>query len=236
MPRRTIPDFQPVPIFNSPPNMEQLAEVINRSRNVQSLQSNSVTVKANNQNSINTNVTWSRPKRFRLTASVLGFAGIDIGSNDEAFWMAIRDGGQPSMFFARHSEFDQQIDRPVLPVSPEWLIQAMGICDLDLNRLRQQPYPTNRPDGMAEITTIEPSPTGNYTRTLVVDPKYGLVREVFFDRSITTIGGARKAIQARVPMHRFKPHYHIRSRYNYCHREALHWNSISLSLRTWSMD
>ncbi len=194
MPRRTIPDFQPVPLFNTPPNLEQLADAINRSRNVQSLQSNSVTVKVNNQNSINTNVTWSRPKRFRLTASVLGFAGVDIGSNDEAFWMAVRDGGQPTMFFARHSEFDLQVDRPVLPVSPEWLIQAMGVCELDLMRVDARRPPRTRPDGMMEITTWEPSPIGNNYRTLIIDPKYGYCREVLlYDPSLRLVAHAKQS-------------------------------------------
>jgi len=193
MPRRTIPDFQPTPLFNSPPSWEQLAEAINRSRNVRSLQSNSVTVKANDERSINSNVTWSRPKRFRLTASVLGLAGVDIGSNDDAFWMAIRNFEQPTMFFARHNEFDLQVDRPVLPVSPEWLIQAMGVCELDLTRLVPQQQPITRPDGMIEIATWEPTPIGNYRRTLVVDPKYGFVREVFlFDPSPRLVAHAKQ--------------------------------------------
>lgn len=176
MPRRSIPEFQPKPLFTTPPALDQLTEAINRSRNVQSLQSNSVTVNVNNERTINTNVTWAREKRFRMTASVAGFAGVDIGSNDEVFWMAIRGGLTKEMYFARHVEFESQVDRPVLPVSPIWLIQAMGICEIK-SRLVQDPV--TRADGLVELTTEEPSPIGNYTRTLVVDPKYGFTRQVF---------------------------------------------------------
>ena len=176
MPRRSIPEFQPKPLFTTPPTLDQLTEAINRSRNVQSLQSNSVTVNVNNERTINTNVTWAREKRFRMTASVAGFAGVDIGSNDEVFWMAIRGGLTKEMYFARHVEFESQVDRPVLPVSPIWLIQAMGICEIK-SRLVQDPV--TRADGLVELTTEEPSPIGNYTRTLVVDPKYGFTRQVF---------------------------------------------------------
>ncbi len=177
MPRRSIPEFQPKPMFTTDPTRDQLAEVINRSRNVQSLQSNSVTVNVNHERTINTNLTWAREKRFRMTASVAGVAGVDIGSNDESFWMAIRGGLTKEMYYARHVEFDSQADRPVLPVSPIWLIQAMGICEIDLYRLVQEPV--RRADGMIELTTSEPSPIGNFTRTLVVDPKYGFSREVY---------------------------------------------------------
>jgi hypothetical protein len=177
MPRRTIPEFQPKPLFTSPPTLFQLTEAINRSRNVQSLQSNSVTVNVNNERTINTNVTWAREKRFRMTASVAGVAGVDIGSNDDEFWMTIRAGLTKEMYYARHIEFDSQPNRPVLPVSPVWLIQAMGVCDIDLNKPMSNPV--TRADGMVELTTPEPSPIGNFTRTLVVDPKFGYSRQVF---------------------------------------------------------
>ena len=136
-----------------------------------------MTVNVNKERTINTNITWAREKRFRMTASVAGIAGVDIGSNDEAFWMAIRGGLTKEMFFARHIEFESQMHRPVLPVSPVWLVQAMGVCELDVSRLSQQPV--TRADGLVELTTIEPSPIGDYARTLVVDPKYGFSRQVF---------------------------------------------------------
>jgi len=176
LPRRSIPDFQPKPLFTTPPTLNQLTEAINRSRNVQSLQSNSVTVNVNNERTINTNVTWAREKRFRMTASVAGVAGVDIGSNDDEFWMTIRAGLTKDMFYARHIEFDSQPDRTVLPVSPVWLIQAMGVCDIDMNKVAA---PVSRADGMVELTTSEPSPIGTFTRTLVVDPKFGYSRQVF---------------------------------------------------------
>ena len=192
MHRRAIPEFQPKPLFTTPPTLDQLAEAINRSRNIQSLQSNSVTVKVTGSSSINTNVTWAREKRFRMTASVAGVAGVDIGSNDEEFWMAIRGGLTKEMYYAKHIEFESQTDRPILPVSPVWLIQAMGVCEIDLTRLVQQPV--TRADGMVELTTVEPSPIGNFTRTLVVDPKYGFSREVFLrDPSGRLVANAKQS-------------------------------------------
>ena len=176
LPRRSIPEFQPKPLFTSPPTLYQLTEAINRSRNVYSLQSNSVTVNVNNERTINTNLTWARDKRFRMTASVAGVAGVDIGSNDDEFWMTIRAGLTKDMFYAKHIEFDSQPNRPVLPVSPVWLIQAMGVCDIDLSKVAN---PVTRADGLVELTTPEPSPIGNFTRTLVVDAKYGYSRQVF---------------------------------------------------------
>lgn len=178
IPRRNISDFQPTPVFDTPPTLEQIAEVLNRSRGIQSLQSNSVSVMLNNERSINANMTWARPKKFRMTASVAGIAGFDLGSNEEVFWMTVRNfATTPTMFFARHDEFESQVHRQVLPVSPVWLIEALGVNDLDLAQVYQTPVA--RPNGLIEIASAVPSPIGYYQRTLVVDPKFGFCREVF---------------------------------------------------------
>ena len=179
IPKRTIPDFQPQPMFAAPPTLDQLLEVLNRTRNVQSLQSNSVSVTLNNERSINTNVTWAREKKFRMTASIAGgVAGVDIGSNEEAFWLTMRNfGTTPEMVFARHDEFESQVERRILPVSPVWLIEAMGISELNPSQLVQNPI--TRADGLVELTSSVPSPIGAYARTLVIDPKFGYSKQVF---------------------------------------------------------
>lgn len=178
IPKRAIPEFQPTPVFTSPPTLDQLVEVLNRTRYVQSLQSNSVSVMLNKERSVNANMTWAREKKFRMTASVAGVAGMDIGSNEEAFWLTVKNfATTPEMFFARHVEFESQVDRRVLPVSPVWLMEALGVCDLDPSTLVQQPM--TRADGLVELTSIQASPVGNYTRTLVVDPKFGTSRYIY---------------------------------------------------------
>jgi hypothetical protein len=178
IPRRNIPDFQPIPAFDAPPTREQLVDAINRTRNIQSLQSSSVNVTLNNERSVNANMAWARPRKFRMTASVAGVAGFDLGSNEESFWMTVRSfATTPDIYFARHDAFESQVDRRILPVSPVWLVEALGINDIDLQYLIQEPM--TRADGFVEMTTYVPSPIGNYTRTLAVDPKYGFARQVF---------------------------------------------------------
>jgi hypothetical protein len=178
IPKRSIPEFQPKPVFTAPPTLDQLIEVVNRTRNVQSLQSNSVSVTLNNERAVNTNMTWAREKRFRMTASIAGVAGLDIGSNDEAFWLTVKNfATTPEMYYAKHAEFDAMVDRRMFPVSPVWLIEAMGISDISLSQLIEQPV--SRADGLVELTSKVPSPVGNYTRTLIVDPKFGYSHQVF---------------------------------------------------------
>lgn len=199
IPKRAISEFQPRPVFDAPPTLDQLSEVINRTRNVQSLQSNSVSVTLNNERAVNTNMTWAREKRFRMTASVAGVAGMDIGSNDEAFWLTIKNfGTTPQMYFARHQDFDSQVQRRLLPVSPLWLVEAMGVSELQVSQLTQQPV--TRADGLVEMTSRVPSATGMYTRTLVVDPKFGFTREVLLNDP-----NGRLVANARQSQHQYYP-------------------------------
>jgi hypothetical protein len=146
-----------------------------------------------------------RERMFRMSASVAGFKGLDVGSNDEAFWMSIRMGMNPSLFYARHQEFDSQVHRRIIPVSPLWLIEALGVVALDPNSLVQPPV--TQADGLLQLTTLVPSPIGNFERILVVDPQFGFARQVFLkDPSQRLVAQAQQskheyysALQASLP-------------------------------------
>jgi hypothetical protein len=177
LPKRKLPDFQPTPIFQTPPTVDQLVEVLNRSNGIQSLQSNSVSVRVNNEISLSSNLTWQRLRNFRMTATVAGFKGFDLGSNQDAFWMTMRNGMTPELIYAQHGPFEAQANRRMLPVSPMWLVEALGVIALDPYQMIQAPV--TRADGMLEITTNVESPIGIYQRTIVVDPRFGFTRQLF---------------------------------------------------------
>lgn len=179
LPKRNIPEFQPQPMFAGQPSTEQLIEVLNRSRGIQSLQSNFVTVNPNKMRNLDATLVWQRQKRFKMAGGISRMLGnnFEVGSNDEWFWMAIRDGMKPQLFVARHQEFDAQSVRRILPISPLWILEALGVSEVDPYQLMGQPI--QRPDGLLEINTMSPSPTGTYTRTLVADPKFGYTKQIF---------------------------------------------------------
>lgn len=179
MPKRNIPEFQPKPIFNSNPSTDQLVEVLNRSRAIQTLQSNFVTVNPNKMRNLDATLVWQRQRNFRMSGGISRMLGnnFEVGSNDEWFWMAVRDGMNPQLYVARHAEFESQPVRRILPISPLWIIEALGVSEVDPYQIVGQPVA--RPDGLLELSTMAPSPTGTYTRTLVVDPRYGLTRQVY---------------------------------------------------------
>lgn len=178
VPKRNIPEFQPQPIFTSTPSADQMLEILNRSRGIQSLQSNFVTVNPNKMRSLDATLVWQRERRFRVSGGISRMMGnnFDVGSNDEWFWMAVRDGMNPQLYVARHAEFEAQPQRRILPVSPLWIVEALGVIAVDPQQVMGPPV--QRPDGMMELSTMVPSPTGTFTRTVVVDPKFGYTRQL----------------------------------------------------------
>jgi len=176
--KRTVTDFQPPEVFRTLPDVQQLAEVINRNRGIQQLESNAVSVRTPGIPTLSSRILWERPRRFRMTGGLSRLTGtdFDLGSNDDMFWMATRHGPSPTLYFARHDQFESQMNRQVLPVSPDWLIEAMGIVELDPALVVQTP--TTRSDGMLEVESLMNSQIGAYRRTLVIDPKFATVRQV----------------------------------------------------------
>ena len=179
IPKRPLAEFQPQPIFTAPPSIEQMAQVVNRSKNIQSLQSNFVTINPNQIRNLDASLVWQRSRRFKISGGISRMMGnnFEVGSNEQWCWMSVRDGMRPQRFFARHDEFEAQPSRRILPVSPLWILEALGISELDPYQVLGAPIP--RPDGMLELTTLAPSATGSYTRTLVMDPKFGFSRHVY---------------------------------------------------------
>lgn len=183
MPKRSsVSEFQPPIQFQEAPTVEQLANAINRSKAIQQLESNAVSIAIPNEGQLTTNLSWQRYRNFRVQGSKLGFVGLDLGSNDSHFWMAVKSGPAPTLFYASHQEFDQQntaqqASRQFLPVSPLWLVEAIGVVEFDPYQLVSAPR--TRADGFIELDTAVPTAAGNFQRTIVVQPNYGYVTQSF---------------------------------------------------------
>jgi hypothetical protein len=172
---------RPPELFQEMPTVDQLAAAVNRTDRIERLQSNAATVKVLSMPSLprlSANLALERPKRFRMRAQlpvVLG-SGMDLGSNDEVFWMRVPEADMvQTLYFARHEEYARQLQRNLLPVDPTWLIDALGLVRLD--PLSVVEGPLERGDGTLELRTEVPMPDGIYRRTIVVDATGGFVTE-----------------------------------------------------------
>ncbi len=126
--------------------------------------------------SVNATIALERPQRFRLkaTAPVLGPVA-DAGSNDELFWFWTKAMQPQAVFFCRHDQFDQSPMRNMVPLQPEWLVEAFGLVSFDPREQHQGPTPDQQ--GRLRIDTLRQTSTGPLTKTTIVDPRSGWVLE-----------------------------------------------------------
>lgn len=147
------------------------------------------------------NIAAERPGRFRLTAGTMAGQELDIGSNDELFWMWVRRGQPPAVYFCRHAQFAGSNIRQMMPVEPSWLLAALGMVDLDPASVVEGPLPSARGAGTIELKSWMPSSTGTLLRITVIDSRRAWVLEQHvYDQS-----GAHLLASAVAETHRYYP-------------------------------
>lgn len=122
------------------------------------------------------NIAAEMPSRFRLRAGTTFTGGeVDLGSNEELYWMWSKRNDPPGVYFARHAQHAGSAAAQMLPIEPAWLSDALGLVQLDPNVAYVGPTP--RADGSLELRSQSQGPTGLIERVVVVDPTYAWVKE-----------------------------------------------------------
>ncbi|MGB7344570.1 MAG: hypothetical protein WBD20_10175 [Pirellulaceae bacterium] len=180
--RRDLPiAYPPAPaILNETPSAVEVAAAVNRTSRITMLSTNSASVEVltmPNLPKLNATLSAQRDKNFRLKASlpiVLG-SGMDLGSNDQVFWFEVPDGigMSKTLYYASHDQYRQQLNRAVLPVDPTWVMDALGLIQLDPNTIVAGPV--RRPDGRLETRNTMHLPSGMYQRVCLIHPTAGYV-------------------------------------------------------------
>jgi len=174
--------------FAAPPTTNQVIQAVNaNTRNVRQLQAE-VKVAVKGTPPLTGNLAIERPRRLHLRAGLFGMSslGVDLGSNDEAFWVWVKQSISPqqpaAVYFARHDEFAGSQMRDLIPLEPEWLIDSLGVIQLDPNGSHDGPFPAG--EDRLVIHSKIPSREGTMVRTTVVHARYGWVLEQhIYDRS-----------------------------------------------------
>lgn len=126
-----------------------------------------------------------RPKRMRLKASVAGISALDVGSNDDQFWIwtqVAMPGQPPTLMYARHIEFETSPIRRHIPLDPAWLIDGLGLTEFRPSDRHEGPF-TRPGDDFLEIHTFRQTATGQNIRKAVIDSKTGLIhQQSFYDQ------------------------------------------------------
>lgn len=121
---------------------------------------------------VSASIAVERPQRFRMraTTAVTG-PELDLGSNDERFWIWARRNEPPALYTARHDQWASSPVRGQAPIEPAWLIDALGLTQLDPAAPYIGPLPRN--NGAVELRTQTPGGA----RVLIVDSQTAWVRE-----------------------------------------------------------
>jgi hypothetical protein len=104
----------------------------------------------------------------------------------------------PALYFSRHDQFVGSAAQQLMPIEPQWLLDAIGMMQFSPNDRHEGPVPHS--NGTVEIRTIMQTRSGTMTKSTVIDAQRAWVLEQHvYDTSGTLLASA----MAR--SHRFYP-------------------------------
>ncbi|MDC0936102.1 hypothetical protein OAS39_07430 [Pirellulales bacterium] len=154
-------------------SLDQVVAAVNlNASRIQSYQTNNATLSVPGVPGVprlSGNIAAQRPKRLRLQASSLLGPEVDLGSNDELFWLWVRRNEPPALYYARHDQFIGSEAQRLLPIDPSWLLDALGMSTFAPGD--QHNGPRMQADGTLEIRSVLQTPSGPMTKISIVDPR-----------------------------------------------------------------
>jgi hypothetical protein len=156
--------------------LDQIVSLVNDNANrVQSLQSTQASLSLPGAPTLRASVALAPPRRLRLRASSITGPELDLGSNDELFWLWVSRYQPPQTFMCRHDQFAMSNARQIMPVEPEWLVDAAGLARFDTTQPLEGPFPVH--GDRVEIRSHRATAVGEVTQITVVDQWEGTVVE-----------------------------------------------------------
>ena len=164
-------------VLTQNPTLGDVVQVVNdNNAKIRTLFTTDATLTVTGAPSLRANLALERQKKLRLRAeTALTGAEVDLGSNDDLFWFWVRRNPPPTIYYCRHSQFEQSAAKQMVPIDPVFLFDALGLAWFDPS-LQHSP-PQRNAQGRLEITTQLPGPTGTKSKKTVVDEARGWVME-----------------------------------------------------------
>lgn len=169
-------DAPPVLFSTLPSAAEVVAAVNAHTARIQTLQSRGATLSIPGAPAISAELAVERPRRLRVRAGTqLGGPELDLGSNDELFWLWVARMPEPAVYFARHEQFAVSPARRLLALEPLWLIEALGLLELDPAAVTEGPLLAGH--DRIELRLVHSTADGPVTRLVRLHARYGWVLE-----------------------------------------------------------
>jgi hypothetical protein len=159
------------------PSLEQvIAAVHDNTMRVRSLTSTQAVLVVPGVPRLSARIACEPPRRFRLQAqTTLTGPELDIGSNDDLFWMWLRQHTPPIIAFCRHDRYSQSQARQILPIRAEWMPELLGLVNFRPEDAHDGPFPL--PDGRLEVRSRVTVDGEEILKSTILDSTTGLVAE-----------------------------------------------------------
>ena len=171
-------------VLNDTPTLDSLLATLNaHSQQVQTIKTD-VRVSTAGAPTMRGTLSVERPRKLRLEAGVAGVTAMDVGSNEDLFWIWSKvalPGQPPTLMYARHIDFETSPIRRQIPLDPTWLIDGLGFTEFKSTEQHRGPY-VRPSDGRLEIHTYRQTAVGQAIRVCVVDPKTAqILQQTYYD-------------------------------------------------------
>jgi hypothetical protein len=190
----------PKPRWADDPQVDEVVDHLNRNTDkLQAWRANSVKIRAKVEGvyvPLKGTLAVERDRRLRLVVDSLMGNEVDIGSNEDRFWIWAKRMPPPQYVFCRHEQMDEVRQTTGIPFEPDWLMQALGVSPITAEGTRLEVEPTARQARLVQqITSAHGKPL---RKVIVVD----LPRGVIVEHSVYDYNGQRVAV-ARLEDHQF---------------------------------
>lgn len=119
-----------------------------------------------------------RNLRLRVAHPVTGGEAVDIGSNDEKFWVWVKESPQQNVITCSHDHVAvaSQVCPLPLPFRPDWLMEVLGVTPISGSGYEVRRASPRSP--IVELVSVQRTPDQHPIRRIVkVDTLHGVVLE-----------------------------------------------------------
>lgn len=178
------------------PKLEEVVAHVNQNTElVQSWRANNVRIQANNM-PLSGTLAVEKGRHVRLVVNSPLGSEVDLGSNDERFWVWSRRM-EPAYVTCKHENMDVARQSLGVPFEPDWLMEALGVSPLPATGVTMEADPTNQQVRLIQqVMTAHGRPL---RRVVLVDLKKG--NGIVVEHSLYDYFGKRVAL-ARLSGHR----------------------------------
>lgn len=163
------------PRWADDPQVEEVVDHLNR--NVEKLQAwraDSIKIRANNM-PLSGTLAVERGRHLRLVVNSIAGNEVDLGSNDDLFWIWAKRMPPPEYIYCRHEQADQVRQAMGIPFEPDWLMQALGVAPISTDNTKLEIEPRLKQARLVQHVT---SAHGRPLRKVVlVDLRRGVILE-----------------------------------------------------------